>query len=93
MNVVHIIFLFPIVTPPLTWLFQLEHLYVYDARGFSIGTLIYLNVVHIIFVFRRREASIYVPMSVGRSVGRLVGRSVGLQKILKNKKDEVSRVI
>ena len=25
--------------------------------------------------FRRREASIYVPMSVGRSVGRLVGRS------------------
>ena len=24
---------------------------------------------------------------------RLVGRSVGLQKILKNKKDEVSRVI
>ena len=40
-------------------------------------------------IFRRREASIYVPMSVGRSVGRLVG----LQKILKNKKDEVSRVI
>ena len=31
--------------------------------------------------------------SVGWLVGRLVGRSVGLQKILKNKKDEVSRVI
>ena len=45
------------------------------------------------FFFRRREASIYVPMSVGRSVGRLVGWLVGLQKILKNKKDEVSRVI
>ena len=48
-------------------------------------------------VFRQREASIYVPMSVGWLVGwlvgRLVGRSVGLQKILKNKKDEVSRVI
>ena len=33
------------------------------------------------FIFRRREASIYVPMSVGRSVGWsvgwLVGRSVG----------------
>ena len=48
MNVVHIIFLFPI---PLTWLFQLEHLYVCDERGFSIGTPIYLNVVHIIFFF------------------------------------------
>ena len=38
-----------------------------------------------------------VGQSVGRSVGRLVGwlvgRSVDLQKILKNKKDEVSRVI
>ena len=44
-------------------------------------------------IFRRREASIYVPMSVGRSVGWSVGRSVGLQKILKNKKGEVSRVI
>ena len=51
MNVVHIIFLFFIVTSPLTWVFQLEHLYVYDARGFSIGTPIYLNVVHIIFFF------------------------------------------
>ena len=29
----------------------MEHLYVYDARGFSIGTPIYLNVVHIIFFF------------------------------------------
>ena len=51
MNVVHIIFLFPIVTPPLMWLFQLEHLYVYDERGFSFGTPIYLYVVHIIFFF------------------------------------------
>ena len=49
MNIVHIIFLFPIVTPPLTWLFQLEHVHVYNKRGFSIGTPIYLNAVHIIF--------------------------------------------
>ena len=28
MNVVHIIFFFPIVTPPLTWLFLLEHRYI-----------------------------------------------------------------
>ena len=34
------------------------------------------NLNNISTVFRRREASIHVPMSVGRSVGRLVGRSV-----------------
>ena len=47
MNFLHIIFLFPIVTPPLTWLFQLEHLYVYDERGLSIVTPIYLMCLQI----------------------------------------------
>ena len=37
-------------------------------------------------IFRRRQASLYVVMSVGRSVGW----SVGLQNILKILKNEVS---
>ena len=37
--------------PPQKCSIELEHLYVYDKRGFSIGTPIYMDVVHIIFFF------------------------------------------
>ena len=32
LNVVHVIFFFPIVPPPLTWLFLLEHHYILKLK-------------------------------------------------------------